>query len=94
MPTNAENNAFLHALGAWRESADIARKSRELYRVRHAECLLASQQKTETARKADADIQTAKMREQRDADEVTERECYHAMIKLRGSAGEPERNAA
>lgn len=95
-PTAEEGRKFDHVLGAWREAADALRVSREAYRSAYAQATLAcAPEAKEAARKAFADAQTSTLRAKRDSDEVIERECYHAMIFYRGSAGETaERNAA
>lgn len=78
------------ALQCW---ADLAREkaaTAEAYRVAHAKAWLAPEKATETARKAQADLETAALRVARDACAINERLAHHSVIFFRGSAGEGE----
>jgi len=81
---------FMAALDAWRKAAIAKAEATEAYRVAHAKAWLAPEKATETARKTQADIETSCLRVLRDAAEIKEREAYHLMIFVRGSAGDAE----
>jgi len=84
-------DAFGMALDAWKTHAITHAKAKEEYRVKHAKAFAESQGKTESARKAEADMATTAERLARDLAEVEMLAAYHTMIFLRGSAGEPQR---
>lgn len=86
-----KEDAFGMTLDAWRKKAKAHAIAKEAYRSAHAAAFASSEGRTESARKAEADIVTSEARLARDLAEVEERAAYHAMIFLRGSAGEVAR---
>jgi hypothetical protein len=74
-------NESLTTLEHW---ARIAQASREAYRVKWAQAYLQSPEKTDTARKADADVECSHTRKLRDLDQIALDMAYHAMLFLRG----------
>ena len=61
---------------------------RSAYRLAHAKATSASQAKTDSGRKAEADEATSAQRLVRDRAELARDAAYHRMIGIRGSAGE------
>ena len=68
----------------WAAAAKAAARLRSAADVGEASVLLASQQKTETARKAEAEIASAAERLSAALAEIDERALYHRVIGARG----------
>ena len=75
---------FELALEDWTAAARKAQASRELYRCTWARAYVTSTEKTDTSRKAGADVCTTEQRAQRDVDQIAVDSAYHWMIHLRG----------
>lgn len=75
---------FKSALEALEQCARSAQASREQYRAMWARAYLTSSEKTDTARKASADVVTSDQRTQRDLDQIALDTAYHSMLFLRG----------
>lgn len=78
----------------WKEAQEAHLVARDAYRVAWSKAYLASQQKTDTARKAEADIATSEQRLARDRAETAAAAAWQTMLAERGrleSAGQPGR---
>lgn len=75
---------FLDVLKANEKAAIAARASREAYRVAWARAYVSSSEKTDTARKALADVTTTDLRAQRDLDQIELDTTYHKLMFYRG----------
>lgn len=78
-------------LATWKAAATVHVKAEELYRVAHAKATAASLGKNAESRKADADEATSDLRITRNLAEIERDAAYHALVFVRGSAGEPQR---
>mgnify|MGYP000904053021 CR=1 FL=1 len=76
------------AIDDWTERANACIDATEAYRLAHAKATSASQAKTDSGRKAEADEATSAQRLVRDRAELARDAAYHRMIGIRGSAGE------
>ncbi len=87
----AEKKAYDESRAIWKLAALALGEAKEAYRRAHAIAWLANANlKPVESRKAQTDLDTTDLRTKRELALVEERACYHDMIKLRGSAGEPE----
>ena len=75
---------FSDALVQFIARANEAAEARNTYRVRWSKSYMASAEKTDTGRKAAADVETSELRLMRDMREINAEAARHAMLFERG----------
>lgn len=83
---------FEAALANWVGAAKLTATARERYRVAWAKSYVGSMEKTDTSKKATADMATSDLRVERDVNQIELDAKYHRLIFVRGPevVGRPE----
>ena len=79
-------DGFAVLVQQWATAAGTAAERRNEYRVRWSQAYMTSDAKTDTARKAEADVKTGDARLARDMAQIEADACFHTMIHEHGQA--------